>query len=148
MFKFINRNVLLVLSPSSSMFMANCRSLCTAPKTRRGSHKIRNHFVKSGQLSNLNLFPEDLQRITSKKQSQIYVASKGASDQIANLIGQFHEKTVPFVELLPGPCILSEALLKQLDMSTLLLVEKDKQFVDIQQVPYRDTVLQISQIFC
>lgn len=116
------------------MHMSNVRRFCIKPKTKRGSRKIHEHFEKSGQITNLNLFPADSKRVTRKKNQQIHVANEQAAQQIASLISRFHKKDVPFVELSPGPCILSKALLNQLDMETLVLIQMDNEFAPIQQV--------------
>lgn len=132
MLKHFNLNRLST-SPSS-VLISNCRSMSVKPKTKRGSRKIRDYFEKSGQITNLDLFPTDLKRVTHKKFQQIYVANKQAGQEIANTISRFYAKNVPFVELSPGPCILSKALLNQLDMQKLLLIQTDGEFLDIQQV--------------
>lgn len=85
-------------------------------------------------MTNLELFPADLKRVSRKKDQQIYVANEHTAHQIANLIKRFHRKNVPFVELSPGPCILSKALLDQLDMETLVLIQTNNEFATIQQV--------------
>lgn len=132
MLKHFNLNRLL---PSSSSFLiSNCRQLCGKPKTKRGSRKILDYFKTSGQITNLNLFPTDLRRVTRKKHQQIYVANEQAGQEIAHSISRFYEKNVPFVELSPGPCILSKALLNQFDIQTLVLIERDGEFANTQQV--------------
>lgn len=136
MLKHFNLNHLLTSSTLSSVHISNCRWLCVKPKTNRGSRKILDHFENSGQITNLDLFPTDLKRVTSKKNQQIYVADKLAGEEIANSIGRFYVKNVPFVELSPGPCILSKALLRQLDVQTLVLIANDGEFADTQQVIY------------
>lgn len=133
MLKHFNINRPLT-SPSSSVLVSKIRQLCAEPVTKRGSRKILDHFQNSGQITNLNLFPSNLKRVTRKKIQQIYVANEQAAEEIAKLIGQFHRKNVPFVELSPGPCILSKALLNQLDMKRLVLIQKGDEFADIQQV--------------
>lgn len=119
---------------SPSALVPNSRRFCIEPKTKRGSRKIHEHFEKSGQITNLELFPTDSKRVTRKQNQQIHVANEQTAQQIANLISRFHKKDVPFVELSPGPCILSKALLGQLDMETLVLIQMDKEFAPIQQV--------------
>lgn len=110
------------------------RRFCVEPKTKRGSRKILDHFEKSGQITNLNLFPADAKRITRKKNQQIHVANEQTAQQIANSVSRFYKKNVPFVELSPGPCILSKALLNQLDMEKLVLIQIEEQFAEIQKV--------------
>lgn len=134
MLKHFNPNRLLTSSASSSTLVSNFRQLCIEPKTKRGSRKILDQFKKSGQITILNLFPTDLKRVVVKKSQQIYVANEQAAQKITNLISRFYKKNVPFVELSPGPCILSKALLNQLDMQTLVLIQKDEAFAEIQKV--------------
>lgn len=131
-----NEEMLKRLLPSSSScaLVPNFRKFCIEPKTKRGSRKIHDHFERSGQTTNLNLFPADSKRVTRKKNQPIHVANEQAAQQIAKLISRFYKKNVPFVELSPGPCILSKALLNQMDMETLVLIQMDKEFAPIQQV--------------
>lgn len=114
--------------------ISNYRALCVQPKAKRGARKVVDHFTKTGQKTDLELFPTDLKRITKKKHPQIYIANEQTGQQIANLISRFYVKTMPFVELSPGPCILSKALLHQLDAQTLVLIETDGEFSDTHQV--------------
>ncbi|XP_055321600.1 dimethyladenosine transferase 2, mitochondrial [Sitodiplosis mosellana] len=95
--------------------------------------KIYNHFSNNGQLSNLDLFPSDLKRITSKKDIDLYVADDDAANVIAKAIARFRMPNVPFFEVNPGPCILAKALLRHLEPKKLGLIEKNKEFIHIQQ---------------
>lgn len=113
--------------------VSQLRQFCIEPKIKRGSRKILDHFKKSGQQKSLDLFPANLKRVTTKSQ-QIYVANEQAAQKIANLISRFYKKNVPFIELSPGPCILSKALLNELDMKTLVFMQRDEEFTDIQKV--------------
>lgn len=109
-------------------FSVNPKDTCT--------RKIFNHFHKNGQASSLNLFPSELKRVTTKKDSQIYVAEEAAAQQIAEIISQFHTENVPFFELNPGPCILSNALIQKLNLKKFGLIEKNEEFLDIQKVHF------------
>lgn len=131
-----NFNRSYLLTPLSSVFISNCRLLCVQrkEKPKTNSRKILDHFEKSGQTANLDLFPTNLRRVTNKNHPQIYIANEQTGEQIANAVCQFYDKKVPFIELLPGPCILSKVLLNQLDMRTLVLIEGDGEFTDIQKV--------------
>lgn len=99
-----------------------------------GSRRLLDHFNQIGQTSNLDLFPSELKRITSKQEIQVYIANDDAAQKVTNLISKFHNKNVPLFELNPGPCILSKTLLDQLNLEKLVLIEQNEDFKDIQTV--------------
>lgn len=104
------------------------------------SKKISKFFQEIGELSNLDVFPSELKRVSKKKvhssEDGLYVASNNAAVTIAKAIKPHYLETVPFFEINPGPCILSKALLKHLKPTTLTLVhsENSHTFAPIQQV--------------
>lgn len=116
-------------------FLINLNAKHLSGKSKGGcSRQIFNHFEKSGQVSNLDLFPSDLKRVAVGKFPHIYVANKEISEKIAQYITKFHHNDVPLFELNPGPCLLSSALLSHLNPKTLILVEKSEEFLSIQHV--------------
>lgn len=127
------QNLNRIYPTNSFLVTSNTRHSSVRPKDKC-SRKIFNHFSKNGQASNLNLFPSELKRVTAKKISQIYVANEGTGQQIARSISRFHVKKVPFFELNPGPCILSNALLNELNPKRFGLIEENEEFLDIQMV--------------
>lgn len=98
------------------------------------SRKILNHFSNNGQLSNLDLFPSELKVVTSKKDKKIYVADKNAAEKIANTISRLRVTNVPFFEINPGPCILTQSLLHHINQEKLELIEENEEFMNIQEV--------------
>lgn len=98
------------------------------------SRKIFDHFLKNEQTPNLDLFPNDLKRVTTKKVPQTYIAEEEIAQKIAVLVSRFQLKDVPLFEINPGPCILSKALLKTLNPKKFGLIEQNEEFLDIQMV--------------
>lgn len=98
------------------------------------SRKIRKYFAENGQASNLGLFPNDFKRLNARKSLGIYVADAKTANEIASKISRFQRKNVPFFEINPGPCILTKALISQLELKILGLTEKNELFADIQLV--------------
>lgn len=98
------------------------------------SRKIFDHFSKNERTPNLDLFPNDMKRVTTKKVPQIYIAEEEIAKKIAVLVSRFQLKDVPLFELNPGPCILSNALLKTMNPKKFGLIEQNEEFLDIQMV--------------
>lgn len=98
------------------------------------SQKIYKHFLKIGQTSNLELFPSKLKRVTSKKNSPLYIADQNIADKIAIEISRYRNDDVPLFEINSGPCILTRSLLNQLKPSKFGLIERNDEFREIQTV--------------
>lgn len=128
MLRISNRIVLF----NTSMNSCCIRFFCD--KRRNCSRNIYNHFLKNGQVDVLDLFPKELKRATTKKEAELYIADPNVANQIANAISQHHLKEVPFFEFNPGPCILTKALLQQLKLNKLGLIESREPFVGTQEV--------------
>lgn len=100
----------------------------------KGSRKIVKYFSENGQTQNLGLFPNDFKKLNARKDLGIYVADAEAANKIASSICRFQKKDVPFFEINPGPCILTRALISQLEFKMLGLTEKNELFSDVQLV--------------
>lgn len=98
------------------------------------SQKIYKHFLKIGQTSNLELFPSELKRVTSKKNPSLYIADQNIADKIASEISRYRNDDVPLFEINSGPCILTRSLLSQLNPSKFGLIERNDEFSEIQRV--------------
>lgn len=105
-----------------------------ATKADKCSSNILKHFSKSNQISNLDLFPSELKRATSKKDTRTYVADNNAAEVIAKALSRLRVNDVPFFEINPGPCILTKALLSHLKPKKLGLIERNPEFLHFQQV--------------
>lgn len=114
--------------------VSNIKNLIGVCNARSVSQKIVNHFSKIGQTSNLDLFPNDLKKVSPKRDQTWYVADEKAGEIIAKAISPFYRENVPFFEINPGPCILTKALLRHLNPSILGLVESKEEFSHVQQV--------------
>lgn len=101
------------------------------------SQQIYKHFLKIEQTTNLDLFPCDIKKVTTKKNPSLYVADQQIADQIATSISRFRKKNVPFFEINPGPCILTTSLLNQLKPRKIGLIERNDEFTNVQQVRAR-----------
>lgn len=120
---------------NSLLNTSNKQSLAGAVKLSSSCpQNILNHFLQNGQVENLKLFPSEWKRITSKKETELYVADQDAAKVIAKTISRFHVKNVPFFEINPGPCILSKALLHYINPKKLGLIEKNDNFAHFQKV--------------
>lgn len=97
------------------------------------SRQILKHFSNNGQLSNLDLFPSEL-KVSTSKDKKIYVADKYAAEKIANTILRLRVTNVPFFEINPGPCFLTNSLLNHTNPGKLELIEENEEFMDIQKV--------------
>lgn len=100
----------------------------------RGGKSIQEHFVKNDGTSTLNLFPTNLKRITTKKNQTLYIADQNVAALIANKISQHRIQNVPFVEIDPGPCILTQELIRQMDLKEIRLIHNNEEFLHIQKV--------------
>lgn len=116
----------LLLNANNRYFLIRTANASTCSK------RIHEHFSKNGQLSNLDLFPSDLKQVRSKKHIDLYVADNEAAEVIAKTIARFRVENVPFFEINPGPCILTNALLRHVNPKKLGLIEKNKEFTHIQ----------------
>lgn len=101
-------------------------------------HVIRRHYTcdKSQiQRTNTDLGEfAQLNRRSSYKNPQLYVANNDTAVQIITSLSKYHNKNVPFVELNPGPCVLTRQLVKQLPIKRLILVEEAQKFEDFHTV--------------
>lgn len=98
--------------------------------------KITKHFQNNDDKNEiLSKFPSHLQKIShEKKPSAVYVADRKAAKTIVDSIRRFHKTNVPFFEVNPGPCILSECILSELQQIQLYLIESNSYFNTIQEV--------------
>lgn len=99
------------------------------------NQKIKKHFKSTDENETLSKFPSHFQKISHKKEpSAVYVADRKAAVTIVDSIRRFHKTNVPFFEVNPGPCILSECLLSELQQIQLYLIETNGDFNTIQEV--------------
>lgn len=97
--------------------------------------KITKHFQNNDENETLSKFPSHFQKISYKKKpSAVYVANQKAAKTIVDSIRRFHKTNVPFFEVNPGPCILSECFLSELQPIQLYLIESNSDFYKIQEV--------------
>lgn len=97
--------------------------------------KITKHFKSNDENENLSKFPSYFYKISHKKRpTAVYVADQKAAQIIVDSIRRFHKPNVPFFEVNPGPCILSECLLSQLNPIQLYLLESNSDFDAVQKV--------------
>lgn len=101
---------------------------------RNCSPKIHEHFKRIRQTANLNLFPVELKKVITKKDHALYVADKNIAEKIASTITRFHNDSVPFFEIDPGPGILSNSLISQLNTKEFLSIERSGNFTEIKTV--------------
>lgn len=110
----------------------NVRLFCD--KSRDCSRRMYNHFLKNGQIDILQQFPREFKRVTTKRDPELYVADENAAKQITNAIARHRVKEVPFFEINPGPFVLTKALLHQLKLKKIGLIERNEAFANIQKV--------------
>lgn len=103
-------------------------------KNVKGSKKILNYFTKNDQESALKLFPTCLKRITSKKNQILYIADQNAANAIADKIAHYRIKDVPFIEVNPGPYILTHELVCKMNLKEICLIQKKEDFLYSQEV--------------
>lgn len=100
-----------------------------------GSRQILKYFNKNDNTANLNAFPVNYRKvITKKKPNAFYLANKTTANQIVDVISRYHNKNLPFFEVNPGACILTKSLLERLKPEKLYLIERCKDFSEIQTV--------------
>lgn len=103
------------------------------------SPKIHEHFKRIRQTANLNLFPVELKKVITRKDHALYVADKNIADKIASIISRFHNDSVPFFEIDPGPGILSNSLMSQLNIKEFISIERSGDFTEIKKVKIKFT---------
>lgn len=97
--------------------------------------KITKHFKSNDENEILSKFPSHFHKISHKnKPNAVYVANQKAAQTIVDSIRRFHKANVPFFEVNPGPCILTECLLSELLKIELYLIESNSEFDTIQKV--------------
>lgn len=97
--------------------------------------KITKHFKSNDENEIFSKFPSHFHKISHKKKpNAVYVADQKAAKTIVDSIRRFHKTNVPFFEVNPGPCILTECLLSELLQIQLYLIESNSDFNTIQEV--------------
>lgn len=115
-----------------SVVLKHCkRFLSTRTKTNAN---IFEHFASIGQTENLDLFPKHCKRTTSKQNAVVHFADEIVADVVAKAIARFRIDRLPFIEINPGPCILTKSLLAHVNPAELILLENNEAFYPAQEV--------------
>lgn len=106
--------------------------ITTQPKGK--PQKIFEHFQQSNTLNLLNEFPKEVKRVmTNKLPDGIYIANEDAAEEIFNILRSRRKPGVPFIEINPGPGLLTKRMLK-VEPSKIKLCESNPYFEPILQV--------------
>lgn len=93
----------------------------------RDKSQIQQTNVDLGEFSKLN-------RRSSHQNPRLNVANTDTAVQIVNTLTKYHKDSVPFIEINPGPCVLTQQIIQRLPIKRLVLVEDSSKFEDFQTV--------------
>lgn len=91
------------------------------------SKKVKKHFERSNTIDVLHLFPINVTNST-KRAKEVYIANEEAAQNIFKCLQSRRNQSVPFVEINPGPGLLTKHFL-EFDKSELILYEANSHFL-------------------